>query len=139
MQFEKEFVVDRDRKTVAADLDDDRTFSALFPETRVSRRGERVRETCTPFRALGQSREVRFVFETLPNGNVRFAKICDGNVWRSLEGEIRLEEQDAARTRVVLRMDGRTRAFVPEITIRGPMRDQIEQMATALRRQFEKT
>ena len=139
MRFEKEFVVDRDRKTVAANLDDDRTFAALFPKTRVTRRGEHVRETCTPFRALGQSREVRFVFETLPDGNVRFSKICDGNVWRSLEGEVRLEEQDASRTRVVLRMDGRTRAFVPEITIRSPMRDQIEQMATALRTQFEKT
>ncbi len=139
MRFEKEFIVDRDRKTVAANLDDDRTFAALFPKTRVTRRGERVRETCTSFRALGQSREVRFVFETLPDGNVRFAKICDGNVWRSLEGEVRLEEQNASRTRVVLRMDGRTRAFVPEITIRSPMRDQIEQMATALRTQFEKT
>lgn len=137
MRFEKAFVVERPRQAVVTDLDDDRTFAALFPETRVQKRGERVRETCTPFRALGQSREIRFVFQTLPGGNVRFEKICDGNVWRSLEGEVRVEEQDESSTRVVLSMDGRTRTLVPEITIRGPLRDQIEQMAEALRRRLE--
>jgi hypothetical protein len=30
-------------------------------------------------------------------------------------------------------MTGRTKAFVPEFTIRGPMQDQIERMAAALR------
>ncbi len=137
MKFEKEFVVGRPLEAVAADLDDDRTFAAFFPETRVTRKSERVRETSTPFRALGQSRDVRFVFETLPDGNVRFEKICDGNVWRSLQGEVRLEQRAGGRTHVVLSMDGRTRAFVPEITIRAPMRDQIEQMTRALRKRLE--
>ena len=139
MKFEKEFVVGRPRADVVADLDDDQTIAAFFPNTRVTRKSERVRETCTPFRALGQSRDIRFVFETLPDGNVRFEKICDGNVWRSLEGEVKLEERDKERTRVVLRMDGRTRTFVPEITIRGPMREQIEQMTRALRTRLEAT
>ena len=139
MKFEKEFVVGRPRADVVADLHDDQTFAAFFPNTRVTRKSERVRETCTPFRALGQSRDIRFVFETLPDGNVRFEKICDGNVWRSLEGEVKLEERDKRRTRVVLRMDGRTRTFVPEMTIRGPMRAQIEQMTRALRTRLEAT
>ncbi len=139
MKFEKEFVIGRPRADVVADLHDDQTFAAFFPNTRVTRKSERVRETYTPFRALGQSRDIRFVFETLPDGNVRFEKICDGNVWRSLEGEVRLEERDQGRTRVVLRMDGRTRTFVPEMTIRGPMREQIEQMTRALRTRLEAT
>ncbi len=137
MTFEKEFVVGRPREEVVADLNDDRTFAAFFPDTRLTRKSECVRETSTPFRALGQSRDIRFVFETLPNGNVRFEKICDGNVWRSLEGEVKLEGRPQGRTRVVLRMDGRTRTFVPEMTIRGPMRDQIEQMTSALRARLE--
>ena len=139
MKVEKEFVVGRPLKDVARDLDDDRTFAALFPETRVTKKAEHVRETFTPFRALGQSREIRFVFETLPGGNVRFDKNCDGNVWRSLKGEVRLEEQDPARTRVVLCMEGRTRRFVPEITIGIPMREQIDQMARALRTRLKGT
>ena len=93
-----------------------------------------MRETRTPYTG---SRDIRFVFETLPDGNVRFEKICDGNVWRSLEGEVKLEGRPQGRTRVVLRMDGRTRTFVPEMTIRGPMRDQIEQMTRALRSRLE--
>ena len=137
MTFEKEFVVDRPRDEVVVDLDDNRTFAAFFPDTTVTRKSERVRETSTPFRALGQSRAIRFVFETLPDGNVRFEKICDGNVWRSLEGEVKLEGRPQGDTRVVLRMHGRTRTFVPEMTIRGPMRDQIEQMTSALRARLE--
>jgi hypothetical protein len=34
-------------------------------------------------------------------------------------------------------MEGRTKSLVPEVAIRGPMRDQIEQMASALRRRLE--
>ena len=137
MKFEKEFVVDRPREDVVAALDDDRTFAAFFPDTQVTRKSERVRETSTPFQALGQSRDIRFVFETLPDGNVRFEKICDGNVWRSLEGEVRLEPHAQGRTRVLLRMDGRTRTLVPEIVIRSPMREQIEQMSRALRTRLQ--
>ncbi|MFQ5513013.1 MAG: hypothetical protein ACE5FG_01140 [Myxococcota bacterium] len=139
MKLEQEFLVNRPRETVARRLDDDVTFAALFPKTHVTRSAEGRRETCTPLRVLGREREVRFVFETLPDGNVRFAKICDGNVWRSLEGEVRLEEKDTETTRLRLRMEGRTRSFVPEITIRIPMREQITQMAGALKRRLERS
>jgi hypothetical protein len=137
MKLEKSFVVARDRDALLPALDDDATFGGLFPDTRiVSHRGSR-RETSTPFTAMGQSRDIRFVFETLSDGNVCFEKICDGNVWRSLKGEVLLERETRSSTRVVLRMEGQTRTFVPELAIRGPMREQIEEMAQALRARLE--
>ena len=139
MQIDQEFVVGRGRGEVVRSLDRDETFAALFPDTTVHSLGAHERETHTPYNAPGRARDIRFVFETLPDGNVRFEKICDGNVWRSLEGEVKLEERDKGRTRVVLRMDGRTRTFVPEVAIRGPMREQIEQMTRALRTRLEAT
>ena len=74
---------------------------------------------------------------TLPDGSLRFEKVCDGNVWRFLEGKIELED-DAGTTTVRISMEGQTRSFVPEITIRVPMREQIDQMAKALRAQLER-
>ena len=82
MRFEKDFVIARSRDEVAADLSDDATFSSLFPDTRVVSLGPGVRETQTPFSALGQARHIRFVFKTRPDGNLRFNKVCDGNVWQ---------------------------------------------------------
>lgn len=137
MKLSTEFTVARPRKTVAARLDDDATFVALLPETRiVSNRGG-TRETRTSLAAFGQSREVRFRFHTRPDGNVSFEKICDGNVWRSFEGEVTLERVDRRTTRVVLTAEGRTRALIPEITIRAPMREQFERMAQALAERLE--
>jgi hypothetical protein len=37
---------------------------------------------------------------------------------------------------VRIEMDGRTKPLVPEFTIKGPMRDQLERMARALREQL---
>jgi carbon monoxide dehydrogenase subunit G len=133
MKIEKEFVVPLPRDEVARALDDDAVFESLFPDTRITASVDGMRETITSFSALGQTREIRFTFRTLSDGNVRFSKICDGNVWRSLEGEVRLEPSAGDSTRVVLRMEGRTRALVPELTIRGPMRDQLDQMVDSLR------
>ena len=133
MRFETEFVVNRPRAEVALDLDDDGTFASLFPGTEVRTLGSRVRETRTLFQALGVSRDIRFVFETLPDGNVHFEKVCDGKVWRSLEGEIRLESQGSARTRIRLQMEGHTRWLVPEITIQLPLRQQLDRMTASLR------
>jgi hypothetical protein len=67
---------------------------------------------------------------------VEFEKVCDGNVWRELKGTLRFRSQ-GDRTRVQIAMDGRTKALVPEFTIKGAMRDQIEQMADALRARLE--
>ncbi len=137
MKLEKEFFVKRDRKSLIEALEKDETFGALFPDTTVKRVTNRCVETLTPFQQLGQDRDIRFVFDRQPDGNVRFHKVCDGNVWRSLEGEVRLEGNQPDLTRVRLLMQGTTRALVPEFTIRGPMQEQIQTMADSLRTQLE--
>ncbi len=133
MKIDQEFVVGRGRVDVVRTLDRDETFAALFPDTTVHSLGAHQRETHTPYPGPGRARDIRFVFRTREDGNVHFEKICDGNIWRSLEGEVRAEVVDERMTRIVLSMEGRTRAFVPELTIRAPMREQISQMAKALR------
>ena len=137
MKLEETFVISRPPKQLLPALDDDATFTSLFPRTRiVSHQGSR-RETITQFTAMGQSRDLRFVFELDPKGVLRFNKICDGNVWRSLQGAVRLEPEGDDSTRVVLQMEGQTRTFVPEVAIRTPMRTQIDEMANALRLRLE--
>ena len=138
MKLQKEFVVGRPRSEVAAHFESDEALEQLMPGTRIERRADGVRETRTPYSTLGQTREIRFLFQSLPDGGLRFEKVCDGNVWRSLDGAIRLDEVDEHMTTVRISMDGQTRAFVPELTIRAPMRQQIEQMAKALRAELER-
>ncbi len=138
MKLHKEFVVARPREALASALDDDQTLEKLFPGTRIETRVDGVRETFTPFRSLGQARDIRFLFQTMPDGNMRFEKVCDGNVWRFLEGKIELED-DGGTTTVRISMEGQTRSFVPEITIRVPMREQIEQMAKSLRTELDRS
>ena len=41
--------------------------------------------------------------------------------------------QESRSSRVRIEMDGRTKPLVPEFTIKGAMKDQIDQMASALR------
>lgn len=137
VKYEKEFIVARPFDEIAADLSTDRTLEALFPNTEFTRRDDGTIETRTPFEALGSSRDIRFIVSEERAGLLHFSKICDGNVWRSLEGDLCVEEVDARASRVVLELEGRTRAFVPELTIRVPMREQIEQMAKNLRSQLE--
>ena len=136
MRFEREFEVQRSLPEVAALLDDDATLESLLPGTTVTSRADGTRETRTAS-PLGQSRDVRFRFTRHAQG-LCFEKICDGNIWRSLDGEVRLENLGAGLTRVQLRMQGRTRTLVPELTIRGPMRDRIDQMTRALRVRLER-
>ena len=135
MKLSSEFVVARSREDVARVFDDDATIEALLPDTRISSSRDGVRETRTPYSG---SRDIRFVFETLPDGDIRFEKICDGNIWRSLVGGVTLEPEGPNHTRVRLRMEGQTRALVPELTIRGPMREQLDEMGRALRDRLER-
>lgn len=121
------------RDEVARSLDRDSTFEALFPNTRVTDRGGGVRETVTRVSLAGAARDLRFVFEVDPLGNVHFRKVCDGKIWRSLDGEIRLDALDGSSTRVTVLMDGESRALVPERAISGPMRSQLDEMVEALR------
>jgi carbon monoxide dehydrogenase subunit G len=137
MHLEKEFSVARARDEVARAVDDDETIAALIPNTRVTGRSGARRETTTQVTLAGVERELRFVFETRPDGNLRFSKVCDGRIWRSLEGEIRFEDQGGSRTRVRLSMDGRTKALVPELAISGPMKSQLDEMVEALRKRID--
>lgn len=136
MHLEKEFSVARPRDEVARAIDSDETIAALIPNTRVTARSGARRETLTQVALAGVERELRFVFETRPDGNLRFSKVCDGRIWRSLEGEIRFEEQ-GGRTRVRLSLDGRTKTLVPELAISGPMKSQLDDMLEALRKRID--
>ena len=60
-----------------------------------------------------------------------------GHVWRRLDGSLSFEACGKGATLVRIEMEGRTKALVPEFTIKGPMQEQIEQMADALRRCIE--
>ena len=133
MRVAKEFFVERSRDELSTILDEDSTFASLLPGMRVEKHEGPRREIVVPNPAAGATRPFRFVFETLPEGNLRFEKICDGDVWRSLRGEIALERSGQARTRVMLRLEGKTRALVPELTIRLPLREQVDQMTESLR------
>jgi len=142
VRMEKSFEVacDRDRAVEIVSRDD--TLTALFAgpdaRTEIVASGTDRKTTRTHYRALGREGVATFHFDFLMDGNVRFEKVCDGNVWKDLRGELSLEEAGSG-TRVALEMEGQTRRLVPEFTIRGPMQEQLEQMADALRQRLEAT
>ena len=112
----------------------------LFPDTRTEIvESSSDRKTArSHYTALGREGTATFHFDFLMDGNVRFEKVCVGNVWRELHGELCFEER-GEDTRVRITMDGRTKPLVPEFTIKGPMKDQLEGMARALRSVLERT
>jgi len=137
MRMEKEFEVTRPREEAAALLADDGVLADLFPDTEteiVARKGAR-RTIESHYTALGREGVATFHFDFQPNGDVRFEKVCDGRIWRELAGSVTLTERKA-KTRVRIELEGRTKALVPEFTIRGPMQDQLEQMAKALKKRL---
>ncbi len=140
MNLVKEFDVACPRERAIAVLEDDETLVGLFPdtETRIVDRSRDRKTTVSRYRALGREGEATFHFTFLVDGNVRFEKVCDGRVWRELRGEVTFDEATDG-TRVRIEMDGRTKPFVPEFTIKGPMQEQIDQMADALRTRIEKS
>ena len=134
MRISKQFDVERPRDAVVEVVAREEMLLGLFPDAKteiISRDGDRITAR-TRYRALGLDGEATFHFTFLLDGGVRFEKVCDGNVWRALRGEMFFEES-GNRTRVRIEMDGRTRPLVPEFTIKGAMQDQINQMAAALR------
>ncbi len=137
MRMEKEFDIDRPRTEAAALLADDAVLCELFPDTEtqiVDRRGPR-KTIESHYTALGQAGTARFHFDYEPGGDVRFEKVCDGRIWKELHGSVTLVERKT-KTRVRIELEGRTKALVPEFTIRGPMQGQLDQMAQALRRRL---
>jgi hypothetical protein len=111
----------------------DETLLSLFADSKteiVARDGNR-RTTRTHYQALGKAGVATFHFDFLPEGSIEFEKVCDGNVWHELIGVVSIRGHGDG-TQVTLRMDGRTKTLVPEFAIRGEMRKQIDQMASAL-------
>jgi hypothetical protein len=138
MKLEKHFDVRCSRDAAVAVVAREETLLELFPDTKteiVAREGG-----CTTvrshYRVLGQDGTATFRFFFEPSGEVRFEKVCDGRMWRQLAGSVSFEGR-GARTRVRIEMEGRTRPLVPELAIRGPLRDQLEKMAGALRERLE--
>jgi hypothetical protein len=137
MRMEKEFDVDRPRSEASKLLAEDAVLCDLFPDTRteiVARKANR-KTVKSHYTALGREGVATFHFDFEPTGDVRFEKVCDGRVWRELRGAVTLSERKE-KTRVRIELEGRTKTLVPEFTIRGPMQDQLEQMAKALRRRL---
>lgn len=139
MRLTKEFDVARRRADAAAVLADERTILGLFDgaKTEVVKREGNKLTTQSTFRALGRDSDATFHFTFAPDGSVRFEKVCDGNVWKKLEGRITFEEK-GAKTRVRFEMDGATKGLVPEFTIKLPLEQQLDSMARALRARIEK-
>ncbi len=133
MRLQKEFETPCSLERAAELLAEDATLEGLFPDAKteiVERDGDR----CTVrshYTALGREGVATFHFEFEPDGEVRFEKVCDGRVWRELSGAVTLSKR-RDRTRVCIELEGRTKGLVPEFTIRGPMQDQLSQMADAL-------
>jgi hypothetical protein len=138
MRLEKQFDVRCDRDTAVDLLAQDATLVELFPdsETEVVASTADRKTTRTRYRALGREGTATFHFDYLLDGNVRFEKVCDGKVWKELRGEVMFEER-GQKTRVRIAMEGRTKGFVPEFTIKGPMQEQLDAMARALRDRLE--
>ena len=132
MKLEREFPVERSRDEIAKALGDDGVIANLFPDTRIEHGSGGARETFTRYSALGQERELHLIFHTETGGDLRFEKVCDGNIWRSLDGRIELESLEANVTNVRIEMVGKTRPLVPEVTIRGTMESQLDQMVDSL-------
>jgi hypothetical protein len=138
MRIEKAFDVRCAPPVAAKVLEQDATLTGLFPDTKteiVAREGAR-KTAVSRYRALGREGDATFHFDFQPDGSVRFEKVCDGRVWRELRGSVTFASR-AGGTRVSIAMEGRTKGFVPEFTIRGPMQEQIEQMAKALKARIE--
>ena len=138
MQLSKEFDVTATRTRACEVLAEDATLTSLFPDTKtdiVARKASR-RTTKSVYTLLGQEGEATFHFDTQQDGSRKFAKVCDGRVWKELSGRVTLAER-GAKLRVRIEMEGKTKAFVPEFTVRVPLQKQLDDMAKALRRRME--
>lgn len=138
MKLSKEFDVTATRERACAVLAEDATLTSLFPDAKtdiVARSGKR-RTARSVYKLLGQEGEATFHFDAQDDGGVKFAKVCDGRVWKELSGRVTLQER-GAKLRVRIEMEGKTKGFVPEFTIKAPLQKQLDDMAAGLRRRME--
>jgi hypothetical protein len=138
MKLTKEFDVTATRARASEVLAEDVTLTSLFPDTKTSivARSARRRTTKSVYKLLGQEGEATFHFDAQDDGGVAFAKVCDGRLWKELSGRVTLQER-GPKLRVRIEMEGKTKAFVPEFTIKTPLQKQLDDMATALRQRME--
>jgi len=138
MKLSKEFDVTATRTRACEVLAEDATLTSLFPDTQtdIVARQARRRTTKSVYKLLGQAGEATFHFDTQDDGTVKFAKVCDGRVWKELSGRVTLAER-GPKLRVCIEMEGRTKGFVPELTIKAPLQKQLADMARALKRRME--
>lgn len=138
MKLNKEFDVGASRDRACEVLAEDATLTSLFPDTEteiIARAGKR-RTTRSQYKLLGQEGEATFHFDAQEDGSVHFQKVCNGRVWKELRGSVTLHER-GPKLRVRIDMEGRTKGFVPEFTIKTPLQKQLDDMARALRRRME--
>lgn len=139
MRIEKQFDVKQPRDAVVSAVVQDATLVELFPDQEteiVASKGNR-RTTRTRYHALGREGEATFHFCFEDDGRITFEKVCDGRIWRELTGTVSFESRGDERTRVRLELEGRTKALVPEFTVKGQMQGQVEEMAEALRKRIQ--
>ncbi len=137
MQLERVFQIACNRNRAAQRLEEDGLLRDLFPDTEtriVARSGDR-RTVESHYELLGKRGVATFHFDRAPNGDIHFQKVCDGRVWRELTGSVLLAEV-GEQTEVRLELEGRTKALVPELAIRVPLQEQLDQMSRALRQQL---
>lgn len=139
MRLEKSFHVARPFEDAVLLVQHDAALVELFPnaETTILEKRGKKKTTQTRYRALGRDGVATFHFEFSGDGVVRFEKVCDGRVWGELRGEVCLERASGDETDVTISLEGRTKAFIPEFTIRVPMQEQIDEMTDSLRRYLE--
>ena len=137
MHLEKEFDVPCPPERASEIASRDQTLLELFPDakTEIVKSTGRRKTTRTEYTALGRQGVATFHFDFLDDGDIAFEKVCDGNVWKQLMGKLHFGGRRGG-TRVKIEMEGRTKGLVPEFTIKAPMRDQMEQMARALRQRL---
>jgi len=139
MKLSKEFEVGASRERAEAVLAEDETLTSLFPDTvtEIVSRTARRRTARSRYKLLGQDGEATFHFDAQPDGSMKFEKVCDGRIWKELSGRVTLAER-GPKLRVRIDLEGRTKGFVPEFTIKAPLQKQIDDMARALRKRMEK-
>ena len=134
MNLVERFEIERPRDDVVELLCCDEALVGLMQQGEteiVDSDGDR-RTTRTRYTALGREGVATFHFTFLMDGNIRFEKVCDGNVWKKLEGHVQVEEISQTSCEIEIRLTGKTKGLVPEFTIRGPMEEQIQDMAAAI-------
>jgi hypothetical protein len=139
MRLSKEFDVTATSERASAVLAEDATLTSLFPDTKtdiVSRTAQR-RTTKSVYTLLGQQGEATFHFDAQDDGGVKFNKVCDGRVWKELTGRVTLQAR-GPKLRIRIEMEGKTKGFVPEFTIKGPLQKQLDDMAKALKKRMER-